>query len=149
LKLRAKDSLVTRFLRWLYPDQRRTGRQSVPLFAYLGTVRASQPYAVGDISTAGFYMLTPERWFTGTVMPVTLQRTDAHGTDRADTITIQSTVVRCGPDGVGFTFVLAESEDSGSDKSHPGRAPARRDMELFLRGIPFPECEKPNLERAS
>src|SRR5215472_13260699 len=94
-----RHPLIKRFLRWLYPDQRKTHRLTVPnLIAFLGRVRTSQAYDVSDVSAAGFYMLTKERWIPGTVLPVTLMRTRRDGKDSEQMITLQSCVIRSGPD---------------------------------------------------
>ncbi len=134
-QFRKKDSLITRFLRWIYPDQRNAARHPVPpLIAFLGTARSSPQYGVGDISAVGFFMLTPERWLPGTEMPVTLQRTDAGGPDHADAITVLSTVVRTDSDGVGFAFVLPKSEqvDSGDPL---GTWATKKHLDRFLHGL--------------
>ena len=51
LQIRRHESLFTRLLRMLFPDERKKERVSVPpLVGYLGTMRATRPYEVGDIS---------------------------------------------------------------------------------------------------
>jgi hypothetical protein len=52
-------------------------------------------------------MHTEERWMPGTIIRMTLQLIDTKGEDPTDTITVHSRVVRWGPDGEGFEFVLA------------------------------------------
>jgi len=85
----AKDKLVTRFLRWLYPDQRKTPRHSYPpIVSYLGVAHATRSYQVADISASGFFMITVDRWLHGTQMPVTLERTDLGGTGFGKSITL-------------------------------------------------------------
>jgi len=72
---RAKDPLMKRLIRWICPDQRVANRHSMPpVIAYLGLVHTSKEYKVGDISVAGFYMITEERWIPGTGFPITLER---------------------------------------------------------------------------
>ena len=142
-----KPPLFARFLRWLYPDQRKTNRHAMPpLVAFLGAVRTSKVFEVGDVSTAGFYMLTKERWLPGTEMPVTLQRTD--GEDIPATITLLSKVVRAGDDGVGFSFALAEAVAVESDDPRPGIWAIEEDLKQFLDGLHLSDYE-PELERAS
>jgi len=59
---RAKEPLMKRLMRWIVPDQRVANRHDMPpLVAYLGHIRSSKIYKVGDISIAGFYMVTEER----------------------------------------------------------------------------------------
>jgi hypothetical protein len=142
---RAWDPYLKRLLRWLVPDQRLANRHAMPpLNAYLGPVRTSKHYSIGDVSVAGFYMITEERWIPGTVFPVTLERTDAVG--NGETLTLHSVVVRTGKDGVGFAFAHAVPEDKANGDL---RAAARQDvgkLAQFLRGLPLAKLE--TLERA-
>jgi hypothetical protein len=145
-----KEPLMTRLLRWIYPDQRHASRHPVPpLVAYLGTAKTSPAYRVGDISAAGFYMITRERWLPGTEMPVTLQRTDTGKRDFASALTVLSTAVRTGVDGVGFSFVVQASEERQSDEVHPGSWASGEDLDQFLKGIELTKPGEQDLERAS
>ena len=141
---RSKEPLMKRLMRWLVPDQRVANRHVMPpLTAYLGMVRTSKEFKVGDVSVAGFYMLTDERWIVGTGFPVTLERTDEAG--RGRTLTVHATVVRAGDDGVGFTFLNPEEEQQKAE----GNA-SRVDLSniaQFLKGLPLSNPE--SLERAS
>jgi hypothetical protein len=142
-----KQPLFARFLRWLYPDQRKTNRHAMPaLIAYLGAVRTSQVYTVGDVSMAGFYMLTDERWLPGSEMPVTLQRTDAE--DLPATITLLATAIRSGPDGVGFSFALVGHSAAQSIDPRSGPWGLEDDLRQFLEGLNLTEFQS-ELERAS
>ena len=144
-----KETLMTRLLRWIYPDQRHADRHPVPpLVAYLGTAKTSPAYRVGDISAAGFYMVTRERWIPGTEMPVTLQRTDTGKLDFASALTVLSTVVRTGVDGVGLSFVVA-SLDVASPEGRTGMWASQEDLNLFLNGIELSKPGEHDLERAS
>jgi hypothetical protein len=110
-------------LRWLFPeliiheataprDRRRADRQSLPgLIAYFFTGGAPEPHKVGNISVTGFYLHTEERWMPGTVIRMTLQKLGSKGEDPSDTITVNSKIVRWGPDGEGFEFILTDLED--------------------------------------
>lgn len=145
---RAKEPLMKRLMRWIVPDQRVANRHAMPpLTAYLGLVRSSKEYKVGDISVAGFYMITEERWILGTGFPVTLERIDEAG--KGQTLTVHSTVVRTGTDGVGFTFLQPASEDAHASET---RGTARVDLTklaLFLNGLPLSDPGSETLERAS
>ena len=107
------------FLCWLYPnlhldhveqkrsEQRRAVRLPMPgLVAYFFTGGSPRPYPIKDISVTGFYMHTEERWLPGTIVRVTLQMVGTSGESGRDAITVHSRVVRWGPDGGGFEFVL-------------------------------------------
>jgi len=143
---RQKEPLMKRLMRWLVPDQRVANRHSMPpVVAYLGTLRSSKLYKIGDISVAGFYMLTEERWITGTGFPVTLERTDESA--QGQTLTVFSTVVRIAADGVGFSF-LQPSEESSGESQEPSRMDLTK-LAQFLKGLPLTEPGSDNLERAS
>jgi hypothetical protein len=114
-----KLSRKLQFLCWLYPDlhldrveqrrseERRAVRLPMPgLVAYFFTGGSPRPHPIKDISVTGFYMCTDERWLPGTIVRVTLQMVDTSGEGGRDTITVHSRVVRWGPDGGGFEFVL-------------------------------------------
>jgi hypothetical protein len=111
-----------RLLRWLFPhlviedegaiDRRRADRQTLPgLVAYFFTGGSPEPQRIANISVMGFYLETDERWMPGTVVRMTLQRQGTKGDDPADTITVNSRIVRWGSDGEGFEFILTDLED--------------------------------------
>ena len=117
-----KPSLDMQFMRWLYPelnfrrppcesppiDRRLAGRLQKPgLVAYYFTGGPPRAHNLGNISVTGFYMHTDERWMPGTIIRMTLQLIDTRGEEPTDTLTVHSRVVRWGPDGEGFEFVLA------------------------------------------
>src|SRR5579863_3173200 len=120
------NSLKTWLQNWLSSDRRRSHRQPLPgLVAYYWTGGTPRAYQISDISTSGFYVLTEERWFPGTLVLMTLQRTDSSGRNTEDSIAVQSRVVRWGSDGLGLAFVLSRAidlsngealRDSGADK---------------------------------
>ncbi len=142
----SKQPLMKRFMKWLVPDQRVANRHSMPpLIAYMGMVRSSKQYQVGDVSVAGFYMMTEERWIVGTGFPVTLERTDAAG--NGDTLTVYATVIRIGADGVGFSFLKPADENETAAASG-----ARLDLTTlakFLKGLPLSDPGSESFVRAS
>ena len=143
---RQKDPLMKRLMRWLVPDQRVANRHTMPpVVAYLGMLRSSKLYKIGDISVAGFYMVTDERWITGTGFPVTLERTDDAA--QGQTLTVYSTVARIGEDGVGFSFLQPKDERSG-EVQEPSRMDLTK-LAQFLKGLPLSEVKSDPLERAS
>jgi hypothetical protein len=143
---REKQPLMKRFMRWLLPDQRVAHRHTMPpLTAYLGMVRSSKEFKVGDVSVAGFFMLTEERWIAGTGFPVTLERTDEAG--QGQTLTVHATVVRATDDGVGFTFLKSAGEEKEGDAT--GTRVDLTKVAQFLTGLPLSDPEADSLERAS
>jgi len=138
---------MNRFLRWLYPNQRKADRHpEPPLVAYLGTGRTSQEFPVGDVSANGFFMITAERWLPGTVMPVTLQRAGTGESDPAASIIMESKVVRSGPDGVGFAFVLPERATPESDDAQLEGWGDKDALERFLQSLKVAQHGESQLE---
>jgi hypothetical protein len=112
-------STKLKLLCWLYPDlhldkhkqrrseERRAVRLPMPgLVAYFFTGGSPRPHPIKDISLTGFYMITNERWLPGTIIRITLQMINARPDGGRDSVTVHSRVVRWGPDGGGFEFVL-------------------------------------------
>ena len=140
-----KDPWMKRMMRWLVPDQRVANRHAMPpLIAYLGMVRTSKDFKVADVSVAGFYMITEERWIIGTAFPVTLERTDEAGQGRS--LTLHARVVRSGEDGVGFTFLTSADEEQNSESASGTRVDLTR-VAQFLKGLPLSQAD--SLEHAS
>lgn len=145
---RAKEPLMKRLMRWIVPDQRVANRRGMPaVVAYLGQVRSSKIYKVGDISIAGFYMVTEERWIIGTGFPVTLERTDDGA--QGQTLTVYSTVVRAGKDGVGFTFLQPANEEPHATEARGSNRVDLTKLALFMKGLPLSEPGSAAFERAS
>jgi len=128
-----KTNTFTTWLKnWLSSDRRRSHRQPLPgLVAYYWTGSAPRAYQIADISSTGFYLLTEERWYPGTIVLMTLQRTDSDGQNMDDSIAVQSLVVRWGSDGLGLAFVLARSMDGDADRLRQHGAD-KKTLERFL-----------------
>jgi len=145
---RQKDPLMKRFMRWLVPDQRVANRHTMPpVVAYLGLAQTSKEYKIGDISVAGFYMITEERWIAGTGFPITLERTDVAALGQK--LTVYCTAVRTGVDGVGFTFLKPETEDQHGAESHSTSRVDLTKLAQFLKGLPLSDPHSEELDRAS
>ena len=90
------------------------------LVAYYWDGAAPASHAIQNISSTGFYLSTKERWLPGTMVTMTLQRTDIalghSGTEPH--IAVLSKVVRLDDDGVGFTFIPLDAHP-GDLKSKP------------------------------
>lgn len=143
----AKEPLMKRLIRWICPDQRVANRHTMPpLIAWLGMVRGSKEYKIGDVSVAGFYMITEERWIPGTSFPVTLERTDDAGMGRS--LTVHASVVRAGEDGVGFTFLQSPAEESADGPTGANSRVDLTKLAQFLKGLPL-AAESSEFERAS
>jgi hypothetical protein len=90
------------------------------LVAFYWDGSAPTSHTIQNISSTGFYLMTKERWLPGTMVTMTLQRTDrALGRPGIEAhIPVLSKVVRLDENGVGFTFVPLEAHP-GDLKSKP------------------------------
>ncbi len=104
------------FARSSNKDRRSAERYSTPqLAAYYWNGAHAQPHSVRDISSAGTYLVTEDRWHPGTLLMVTLQKSvTAADTRPSRSIRVQSRVIHSGTDGVGFAFVFPGTADPRS-----------------------------------
>ncbi|MGA2729725.1 MAG: PilZ domain-containing protein [Terracidiphilus sp.] len=136
LKTGKRGSLLGWIQNWLSSDRRRAPRQPLPgLVAYYWTGSTPRAYQIADISISGFYVLTEERWFPGTMVLMTLQRTDSAGKNLDDSIAVQSRVVRWGSDGLGLAFVLSKAVDPNSGESMRENGADRKMLDRFLERL--------------
>ena len=97
--------------KFVTPEADRAERRVVEQFAaYRWDGTALTCDTVRDISSTGLYLLTAERWKPGTIVALTLQREGPLDPDPARRITTQTRVIRCGPDGVGLSFLWAKDD---------------------------------------
>lgn len=133
------NSLKTWLQNWLSSDRRRAHRQPLPgLVAYYWTGSAPKAYQIADISSSGFYVLTEERWFPGTMVLITLQRTDSSGRNTDDCLAVQSRVVRWGNDGLGLAFVPSRAVDPKSGETLRENGADKKTLERFLERLKEP-----------
>jgi hypothetical protein len=120
-------------------DHRRAQRLESPLLvAYYWDGSVPVGHEIRDISSSGFYLVTTERWHSGTVVTMTLQRSDiVHRDVNGDNyISVLSRVVRSGEDGVGFAFVPLETKGSRKkDVSPRSRPVGRKALYRFLEQL--------------
>jgi uncharacterized membrane protein (UPF0127 family) len=132
-------SWFIRFLRWLSTDRRGSKRHPLPgLVAYYWTGGAPQAFHIADISTNGLYLLTDERWFPGTMILMTLQRTNTDGDDPDDFISVLTKVIRWGTDGVGLSFVPSNTVDLNSGEPLPETGVGKRALHRFIQRVQQP-----------
>jgi hypothetical protein len=136
-ELPKSQSVIARFRRWLVPDpydRRRAGRHPLPeLVAYHWTGGTPVAYHVGDISDSGFFLLTEERPFPGTMILMTLQRTETSGESAVDSIAVNTRVTRWGPDGVGLELLPAKPIRKGGEASADNGADTKVLAEFLKR----------------
>jgi hypothetical protein len=93
-------------------NQHRAQRYVAPrVIAYFWDGGTPAAHCIRDISSTGLYLLTTQRWYPGTVVTLTLQRTEKDDAGVRQSITVQARVMRSAEDGVGFRFVAPKAED--------------------------------------
>lgn len=121
---------------WLSSDRRRAHRKPLPgLVAYYWTGSTPRAYQIADISIAGLYLLTEDRWFPGTMVLMTLQRTDSLGKNIDDAIAVQGKVVRWDSEGLGLAFVVSRGQDSDISERILARGADRKTLDRFLQRL--------------
>ena len=122
--------------RWWSPDPRKAPREEAPgLAAYYWNGAAPEAHGIRDISSSGLYLVTEERWYPGTLVLMTLQRTDSGEKIAERSIAVQSRAVRWGHDGVGLQFILPESQDLKRGNGPMGEGADRKEFERFLQQL--------------
>jgi hypothetical protein len=141
-----KSSWGARIQRWFFPEAQsdnRSFRRALPgLIAYHWSGGTPQPYPLGNISETGFYLLTDERPYPGTLIMMTLQRTGTGGEKLEESIAVYTKVIRWGPDGVGFAFVAPEVKDIKRTDHQPGELADQESLQRFLRIALVRETER-------
>ncbi len=133
-----KESWLTRFRHWLVPDpydRRSAGRHPLPgLVAYHWTGGTPMAYHIGNISDSGFFLLTEERPFPGTIILMTMQSTEPSGETTLDSIAVNARVMRWGPDGVGLELMPSKPLNrKGGEPSAENGADAKVLAEFLKR----------------
>jgi len=120
--------------RWWSTELRQAPRQFAPaLEAFYWNGLPPSPHDIRDISSKGLYLVTDDRWYPGTLVLMTLQEKDGpvEGTEHA--ISVRVRAVRCGEDGVGLQFVVA-NDDKLQDRLQVNET-GRKELEDFLRRL--------------
>jgi uncharacterized protein len=129
-------SWFVKFLRWLSTDRRASKRHPLPgLVAYYWTGGAPEAFHIGDISGHGLYLLTDERWYPGTMILMTLQRTNTDGDDPDDFISVLTRVIRWGTDGLGLSFVPSNTVDLNTGAPLPDRGVGKKALNRFIQRV--------------
>ncbi len=135
--LAKKPSFVDRVKRWLSSETssvQRLSRHPLPeLIAYHWSGGTPHPYALGNISETGFYLLTDEQPYPGTLIKMTLQRTSTNNERLQDSIAVYAKVIRWGPDGVGFEFAPLSTKDAKKTDPRQGDLADQETLNMFLK----------------
>ena len=106
--------------RWLEnrpEDKRRAPRQAEPsVLVYYWDGSVPEGRKIRDISSSGAYVITPERWYVGTIVRLILQGYKTTplpdgGIVPSRSTSIPSRVVRHGPDGIGVEFMFSSPDE--------------------------------------
>jgi hypothetical protein len=112
-------------------ERRRAKRKnSSALVAYYWDGSAPVAHTVRDASTSGFYVLTDQRWYRGTMIRMTLQEKSVFSNGNGRSIEVLARVMRAGEDGVGFAFVQQQY-----DSSYPPKKVDMKALGRFLKGL--------------
>jgi len=124
------------FERWWSPDPRKAPRVPAPgLAAYYWNGASPAAHGIRNISSTGLYVVTEERWYPGTLVLMTLQRSDVGEEVTERSIAVQSRAVRWGPDGVGLQFILRDGLEKRRGQAPAIDAAGRREFERFLEQL--------------
>jgi hypothetical protein len=116
------------------PEPRKTLRESVPgLSAYFWTGGVSVHQDIQDISPTGFFVITDERWYPGTIVRMTL--TDRNEPTVERSITVNAAVVRWGNNGVGMQFVIQDPKNPRRGQGAVVEGVDKRELDQFLLRI--------------
>lgn len=119
--------------RWFWPDPRKAPRRPASgLAAYYWTGAAPLPHWVRDVSSSGLYLVTGERWYPGTLVLMTLQRTECKEEAVERSVAVQSRAVRWGPDGVGLQLELPNATDLRLGRHPLLDGVSKKEFEHFL-----------------
>src|SRR5208282_5654825 len=130
---KTKGQLRTWIQRWWSPDPRKAPRVKEPgLAAYYWNGAAAQAHGIRDISSSGLYVVTEERWYPGTLVLMTLQRTDCGEEIAERAVAVNSRAVRWGPDGVGLQFMLSDEREVRAGRLPLLDAAGKKELERFL-----------------
>ncbi|HUX28438.1 MAG TPA: PilZ domain-containing protein [Terracidiphilus sp.] len=141
-----RESWKKRLLRWLlgdFPDRRKAKRLPLPdLVAYYWTGAVPHACHIGNISESGLYLLTKKRPLVGTMVLMTLQRTDTDGELLGDAITVQTKVIRWGVDGIGVSFVPFPAAAANTGEIRQQVWADQKALQGFLLQLNSPPQEK-------
>jgi len=116
-------------------EPRKNTRETVPgLTAYFFTGGTPMAQTIRDISSTGLFVVTEERWYPGTLVQMTLKKTE-EGMPRTEySISLTVKALRWGNDGVGVQFILKDLRNPTYDSIHAQGA-TRAEMDVFLSRI--------------
>jgi hypothetical protein len=122
--------------RWWSPDPRKSARQpGSGLAAYYWDGGPPKAHGIRDISKSGIYVVTEDRWSPGTLVLMSVRRTDGGETIKERSISVQTRAVRWGNDGVGLQFILPKNGKVINSEGQPALVATAREVDEFLRQL--------------
>ncbi len=122
--------------RWWSPDPRKAPREpGQGLAAYYWNGATPEAHKVRDISATGLYLVTEERWYPGTLVLMTLQRTQNGERTAERSISVMSRAVRCGNDGVGLQFIPVDEKDARKGLNPLVDGASKKEFGRFLQRL--------------
>lgn len=119
--------------RWWSPDPRKAPRAPGPgLAAYYWNGATPKAHTVRDISSTGLYVITEERWYPGTLVLMTLQRSENGEKTAERSISVMSRAVRWGNDGVGLQFMLPDEKQERKGLNPLTDGAGKKDFARFI-----------------
>lgn len=126
-----------RLERWLFPDPsdpRKSPRQpAAGLSAHFWTGGPSKANSIRDISATGLYVVNEERWYLGTMVRMTLTKTNSEERPAERSITVQTIATRWGNDGVGLQFVRQNAKKLRQSRPSPLDCVGGKQLDQFLK----------------
>jgi hypothetical protein len=110
-------------------DRRECTRMSVSVIAHYWNGGISQAYEVKSVSPVGAYLLTPDRWYPGTVLRLTFQYGAVSrplasiAGEEAVALMVRARIIRFGADGVGVRLVYLNKKERRRFKEFLAAAP--------------------------
>jgi hypothetical protein len=105
------------------------------LAAFYWNGAAPMEHGIRDISSTGFFLITEERWYPGTLVMMTLQKKGEAEDSPNRSISVRSKAVRWGSDGVGLKFVLPDEKESRRGPKPLEGGADRKALEGFLKSF--------------
>jgi hypothetical protein len=115
------------------PEKRRSPREDGSgLAAYYWTGAAPAAHRIKDLGLSGLYVVTEERWYPGTLVLMTLQKTSEGEASVEKSISVHCRAVRWGNDGVGLQFIPKDDMEARKGLNELVNGANKKDLEQFL-----------------
>lgn len=115
-------------------DRRKARRQALPrLVAYYWDGGAPSAHSVREISSAGLFFLTEDRWHPGTLITMTIQDGEAKDDSRKTSITVRARIVRLDEKGAAAAFAFHETKKPRRGQDTAIQTADKDSLEKFLR----------------